>query len=118
MAKNTSGNGESENDVFCVQGIVTTTDTGEYKNTIEDSGTNNSLKKDPDNINQSRRETNGGIEEPVGIDKDKRKGLKRLVETLENLRGHISTAWNNAMVWVNDELVFTKLNTLVYRIDV
>ena len=23
------------------------------------------------------------------------------------------TAWNNAMVWVDDELVFTKLNTLM-----
>ena len=65
------------------------------------------------NPNQSRDKITDFGEGLVELDEDEQKGLKRLVETFENLRGHMSTAWNNAMVWVDDELVFTKLNTLM-----
>ena len=55
----------------------------------------------------------GSIIDPAKLDEDERNGLKRLAETFKNLRGHMSTAWNSAMVWVHNELVFTRLNTLM-----
>ena len=33
--------------------------------------------------------------------------------TFEDLRSHMTTAWNNTMVWVEDEMVFTEMNTLM-----
>ena len=34
-------------------------------------------------------------------------GLARLEITFEDLRSHMTTAWNKTMVWVEDEAVFT-----------
>ena len=51
--------------------------------------------------------------DPVKLDEDERNGLKRLAESFENLRGHMATAWNSAMVWVDNEMVFMRLNTLM-----
>ena len=33
--------------------------------------------------------------------------------TFEDLRSHMTTAWNNTMVWVEEEAVFTEINTLM-----
>ena len=41
------------------------------------------------------------------------KGLAQLEEAFEDLRSHMSMAWNNAMVWVEDELIFTEMKTLM-----
>ena len=39
--------------------------------------------------------------------------LARLEITFEDLRSHMTTAWNNTMVWVEEEVVFTEINTLM-----
>ena len=41
------------------------------------------------------------------LDKDERAGLQRITETFESVRSDI------AMVWINDEVVFARLNTLL-----
>ena len=68
-----------------------------------------------DLVSDGGQETNidGARHGISGLDKDKMEGLAQLKEAFEDLRSHISTAWNNAMVWVEDELIFTDMNTLM-----
>ena len=40
-------------------------------------------------------------------------GLARLEIAFEDLRSHMTTAWNTTMVWVEDEVVFTEMNTFI-----
>ena len=40
-------------------------------------------------------------------------GLTWLEIAFEDLRSHMTTAWNNTMVWVEEEAVFTEINTLM-----
>ena len=47
-----------------------------------------------------RQETNndGAGQESSGLDEDEMEGLPQLEEAFEDLRSHMSEAWNNAMV--------------------
>ena len=36
-----------------------------------------------------------------------------ITETFESVRSDIATAWNKAMIWIDDEVVFARLNTLL-----
>ena len=56
---------------------------------------------------------NGGIGDNVHLDEDERDELRRIAETFESVRSNMATAWNKAMVHVDDEVVFTRLNTLM-----
>ena len=47
------------------------------------------------------------------LDEDERAGLQRIMETFESVRSNIATAWNKAMIWKDDEVVFARLNTLL-----
>ena len=47
------------------------------------------------------------------MDKDERAGLQRITKTFESVRSNIATAWNKAMIWIDDEVVFARLNTLL-----
>ena len=47
------------------------------------------------------------------LDKDERAGLRRLTETFESVRSKIAMAWNRAMIWIDDKVVFARLNTLL-----
>ena len=47
------------------------------------------------------------------MDEDERDGLQRLTRTFESVRSNMATAWNKAMVWIDDEVVFARLNTLL-----
>ena len=49
----------------------------------------------------------------VKLDKDKLTGLQRITKTFESVRSDIATVWNKAMVWIDDEVVFLRLNTLL-----
>ena len=68
-----------------------------------------------DSVSDCGQETNndGAGHEISGLDKDEMEGLAQLEEAFEDLRSHMSTAWNKAMVWVEDELIFTEMNTLM-----
>ena len=46
-------------------------------------------------------------------DNNEMEGLARLEITVEDLRSHMTTAWNKTMVWIEDEAVFTEMNTLM-----
>ena len=35
------------------------------------------------------------------------------MKTFESVRSDMAKAWNNAMVWIDDEVVFARLNTLM-----
>ena len=56
---------------------------------------------------------NGGVEDYAHLDEDERDGLRRIAETFESVRSEMATAWNKAMVHIDDEVVFTRLNTLM-----
>ena len=56
---------------------------------------------------------NGGVVDRVKLDEDERDGLRRIAETFESVRSDMATAWNKAMIWIDNELVFTRLNTLM-----
>lgn len=47
------------------------------------------------------------------LDKEERAGLLRIKETFESIQSDIATAWNRAMIWIYDEVVFARLNTLL-----
>ena len=48
-----------------------------------------------------------------GLTFDKLEGPRRLEEALGEQKGCMRTAWNNAIVSVKNELVFTELDTLM-----
>ena len=56
---------------------------------------------------------NGGTLNHAKLDKDEQEGLQHIMKTFESVRSDMATAWNNAMVWIDDELVFSRLNTLM-----
>ena len=56
---------------------------------------------------------NGGMLNHAKLDKDKQEGLQRITKTFESIRSSMATAWNKAMVWIDNELVFSRLNTLM-----
>ena len=47
------------------------------------------------------------------MDKDERAGLQRITKTFESVRSNIAMAWNKAMIWIDDKVVFARLNTLL-----
>ena len=47
------------------------------------------------------------------LDEDESRNLRHIAETFENIRSDLVTAWNRAMIWVDDEVVFAKLNALL-----
>ena len=49
----------------------------------------------------------------IHLDEDEGRNLRHIAETFENIRSELVTAWNRAMIWVDDEAVFTKLNALL-----
>ena len=49
----------------------------------------------------------------IHLDEDEGRNLRHIAETFENIRSDLVTAWNRAMIWVDDEAVFTKLNALL-----
>lgn len=49
----------------------------------------------------------------IRLDEDESRNLRHIAETFENIRSDLVTAWNRAMIWVDDEVVFTKLNALL-----
>ena len=68
------------------------------------------------NITTSRGPTqiNPALNSPnTKLDEDERAGLQRIMETFESVRSNIATAWNKAMIWKDDEVVFARLNTLL-----
>ena len=81
---------------------------GERDNIGEECGTDKPIQIKPKNTIHS-----SSIMDPVKLDKDERNRLKCLAESFENPGGHMATAWNSAMVWVDNELVFTRLNMLM-----
>ena len=56
---------------------------------------------------------NGGTLYHAKLDKDEQEGLQRIMKTFESVRSDMAKAWNNAMVWIDDEVVFARLNTLM-----
>ena len=82
-----------KNGVFHTQGAVATIHSGERDNIGEECGTDKPIQIKPENTIHS-----SSIMDPVKLDKDEQNGLKCLAESLENLRGHMTTAWNSAMV--------------------
>ena len=49
-----------------------------------------------------------GVIDHTKLDED-----ERLTKTFESVRSDMATAWNSNMVWVDKELVFSRLNTLM-----
>ena len=47
------------------------------------------------------------------LDKDEHANLRLITETFESILNEIATAWNRAMIWIDDEVVFARLNTLL-----
>jgi hypothetical protein len=66
-------------------------------------------------VSDVRRETDSSGAGHAGgnLDDDELEGLKRLQTAFEELKSHMIKAWSDAMVLVEDELVFTKINTLM-----
>ena len=61
-----------------------------------------------------RETTSSGAGHTGGeLDDDEIEGIERLQTAFEELKSHITKAWNDAMVMVVDELAFTKINTLM-----
>ena len=56
---------------------------------------------------------NGSTLNHPKLDKDEHVGLQLITKTFESIRSNIATAWNKAMVWIDDEVVFARLNTLL-----
>ena len=56
---------------------------------------------------------NDGVIDHTKDDEDEQDGLQRLTKTFESVRSDMATAWNSNMVWVDNELVFSRLNTLM-----
>ena len=59
------------------------------------------------------RNSGSARHEGGGLDDDEIEGLAWLETAFDELRCHMTEAWNDAMVWVEDELVFTEMNTLM-----
>ena len=97
-----------ENAVFHTQGVVATINSGKRNIDREESSTNKPSQTNPRNTIH-----NGGIIDPMKLDEDKRDGLQHLTKTFESIRGHMAMAWNSAMVWVDNELIFARLNKLI-----
>jgi hypothetical protein len=49
----------------------------------------------------------------VRLDEDESRNLRHIAETFESVRSDTVTAWNRAMIWIDDEVVFTRLNALL-----
>jgi hypothetical protein len=49
----------------------------------------------------------------VRLDEDESRNLRHIAETFESVRSNTVTAWNRAMIWIDDEVVFTRLNALL-----
>ena len=47
------------------------------------------------------------------LDNDDRITLRRITETFESVRSNMATAWNKAMIHIDDEVVFDKLNAMM-----
>ena len=47
------------------------------------------------------------------LDNDERITLRRITETFESVRSNMATAWNKAMIHIDDEVVFDKLNAMM-----
>ena len=47
------------------------------------------------------------------LDNDERTTLRCIAETFESVRSNMATAWNKAMIHIDDEVVFTKLNAMM-----
>ena len=47
------------------------------------------------------------------LDEDERVSLQRITETFESVRSNMATAWNKAMIQMDDEVVFAKLNAML-----
>ena len=47
------------------------------------------------------------------LDNDERTTLRRIAETFESVRSNMATAWNKAMIHIDDEVVFVKLNAMM-----
>ena len=47
------------------------------------------------------------------LDNDECTTLRRITETFENVRSNMATAWNKAMIHIDDEVVFDKLNAMM-----
>ena len=92
---------EDENAVFHTQGVIDPLNPG--KRDIAKSG----------HTTPGNPFLNGSVVDHVKLDEDERDGLRRNAETFESVRSDMATAWNKAMIWIDDELVFTRLNTLM-----
>ena len=123
--------------IFYIQDLFATMEADLYRNETENNDEDGSLPIDTqdfpragnskidmttngadvvaDSVSDCGQETNndGAGHEISGLDKDEMEGLAQLEEAFEDLRSHMSTAWNKAMVWVEDELIFTEMNTLM-----
>ena len=76
--------------------------------TIMDSGKHNiAIPRGPSQIDLALNLPN------AKLDKDERVGLRRITETFKSVRSDIATAWNKAMIWIDDKVVFARLNTLL-----
>jgi hypothetical protein len=66
-------------------------------------------------VSDVRRETDSSGAGHTGgdLDDDELEGLERLQTAFEELKSHMTEAWDDAMVLVEDELVFTEINTLM-----
>ena len=49
----------------------------------------------------------------IGLDNDERITLQCITETFESVRSNMATAWNKAMIHIDDKVVFTKLNAMM-----
>ena len=47
------------------------------------------------------------------LDNDERITLRRITETFKSVRSNMVTAWNKAMIHIDDEVVFDKLNAMM-----
>ena len=47
------------------------------------------------------------------LDNDERTTSQRIAETFESVRRDMATAWNKAMIHIDDEVVFDKLNAMM-----
>ena len=99
--RNTSEDDEDENAVFQTQGVVDPQNP--CKRDIAKSG----------HTTPGNSFLNSGVVDYVKLEEDERDGLRRIADTFESVRSDMATAWNKAMIWIDNELVFTRLNTLM-----
>jgi hypothetical protein len=66
-------------------------------------------------VSDVRRETDSSGAGHTGgdLDDDELEGIARLQTAFEEIKSHITEAWNDAMVLMEDELAFTEINTLM-----